>query len=57
MVVYNMYVHNGVEDLRALQAFNVETQTWSSPHCELYETHSRMKYVKRLANSFERQTM
>ncbi|KAH8708706.1 Dipeptidyl peptidase 3 [Beauveria bassiana] len=31
-LIYNMYLHIGVEGLRALQAFNVEEQLWGSPH-------------------------
>ncbi|ATY65681.1 dipeptidyl peptidase III [Cordyceps militaris] len=31
-LIYNMYLHIGVEGLRALQAFNVEEQAWGSPH-------------------------
>ncbi|KAI9370230.1 dipeptidyl peptidase III [Aspergillus egyptiacus] len=31
-LVYHMYLHIGVEGLRALQAFNVEQQLWGSAH-------------------------
>ncbi|PLB54821.1 dipeptidyl peptidase III [Aspergillus steynii IBT 23096] len=31
-LIYQTYLHIGVEGLRALQAFNVETQSWGSAH-------------------------
>ncbi|KAM3517753.1 hypothetical protein NHJ13051_008719 [Beauveria bassiana] len=34
-LMYNMYLHIGVEGLRALQAFNVEEQLWGSPHANV----------------------
>ncbi|KAE8386372.1 dipeptidyl peptidase III [Aspergillus alliaceus] len=32
-LIYNMYLHIGVEGIRALQAFDVEEQAWNSPYC------------------------
>lgn len=30
-----MYLYIGVEGLRALQAYNVDEQTWGSPHANV----------------------